>query len=114
MAAPVVWFEVKGQDTAKLQHFYQQLFAWEITDTPTEMQYGLVAQVEGGIPGGIGKAQTGPGKVTFYVQVPDIVATLAEAEMAGGSTLLPRTVMGDTILAMFSDPEGHVIGLVEG
>ena len=32
----------------------------------------------------------------------------------GGQTLMPRTDIGMIIMAQFRDPEGNVIGLVEG
>jgi uncharacterized protein len=111
MSAPVVWFEVMGQDADKLQAFYGQLFQWEFTGMGAD--YAMVAKAAEGIPGGVGKAPQGPGHVTFYVAVPDINATLAEAEAQGGQILMPRTVMPEVTLALFADPEGHVVGIVE-
>jgi hypothetical protein len=52
--------------------------------------------------------------VTFYVEVPDIKASLATIEAAGGKTIMPREVLpGMITLAIFTDPHGNVIGLVE-
>jgi predicted enzyme related to lactoylglutathione lyase len=51
--------------------------------------------------------------VTFYVETPDITATLADVERLGGRVVLPRTVMPDVTLGIFEDAEGHTIGLVE-
>jgi len=49
------------------------------------------------------------------VQVPDVEATLAKAEELGGTrTMGPETVMGTMVLGMLTDPEGHVIGLIQG
>ena len=53
-------------------------------------------------------------RATFYVQVPSIADTLDKAATMGGQTLMPRTDIGMIIMAQFRDPEGNVIGLVEG
>jgi len=50
--------------------------------------------------------------VTFYVQVDDLAAYLAKAERLGGKTLLPpMPVPGVGSIALFTDPESHIIGL---
>jgi uncharacterized protein len=52
--------------------------------------------------------------VTFYVEVPDVEAALAKAESLGGSRMMgPEEVMGGVEIALFNDPEGHVVGLVK-
>lgn len=112
MSNHVTWFEVTGQDAASLRQFYAGLFGWKY-QIPTGMDYGMTDCADTGIAGGVGKAMQGPGGVTFYVTVDDINATLSQAEAAGGKTLMPRTEMPDVTLAMFADPEGHAIGLVE-
>jgi uncharacterized protein len=114
MAHPVMWFEVLGKDGDKLQQFYAGLFGWKIAaDNP--MKYGMVDTGEKrGIPGGVG--QTIPGTrswVTFYVETPDVAASLAKAQGLGGKVVMPRTALPDVTLGVFEDPEGHVIGLVE-
>ncbi len=121
MGYPVVHFEVLGKDGAGLQAFYSQLFGWEM-DTNNPMGYGTV-QREGntlpdgtGIGGGVGPAPEGySGHVTFYVQVPDAEAAMAQAEKLGGKRMMgPDEVMPGLTIAQFTDPEGHVIGLVQG
>jgi uncharacterized protein len=114
MTNPVVHFEVVGSDGARLQHFYGDLFGWKINaDNP--MNYGLVeAGSDGGIGGGIGEAQDGRGHVTFYVQVDDPQAYLDKAESLGGKTIMPvMEIPNMATFALFADPEGHVVGVVE-
>jgi len=53
----VVWFEVVGKDGAKLRSFFSSLFGWQIAESGTGMDYGLVAATNGGIGGGIGRSQ---------------------------------------------------------
>ena len=122
MGQPVVHFEVIGKDGEKLRSYYSELFGWEI-DADNEMKYGVV-QREGntnsdgiGIGGGIGGPGPDdyPGHVTFYVEVPDVEAALQKAESLGGARIFgPDTIMERMVLGQFTDPEGHVIGLVQG
>jgi predicted enzyme related to lactoylglutathione lyase len=120
MGQPVVHFEVIGKDPAKLQSYYGALFGWEF-DANNPMRYGLVAR-EGnvnpdgvGIGGGVGGGMEGyDGHVTFYVEVPDVEAALAEAESLGGTRMMgPDEPMEGLVVGLFNDPEGHVVGLVQ-
>ena len=88
MHGKVIWFEVMGQDAKKLQAFYSQLFGWDLNPGPGWPDYGMldVPEEGGGIAGGIGKAPAGPGWTTFYVQVDDLDAALANVA-AGGAKL---------------------------
>ncbi|MEO8289399.1 MAG: VOC family protein [Gaiellaceae bacterium] len=114
MGNPVIHFEVVGKDGAKLQSFYGDLFDWKMkTDNP--MNYGIVDNGGEGINGGVGGTEQGDGHVTFYVQTDDIAKHLEKAESLGGKTVMPRTELGDMVtIGLFADPEGHVVGLVEG
>jgi predicted enzyme related to lactoylglutathione lyase len=120
MGQPVVHFEVIGKDGDKLRDYYGELFGWQF-DTDNPMDYGIVTRdgnvnAEGvGIGGGVAKGPDGyDGHVTFYVQVDDIEAALAKAESLGGARIFgPDAVMEGLVLGQFTDPEGHVIGLVQ-
>ena len=53
-----------------------------------------------------------PGYATFYVDVDDVEAALGEAEKLGGARLMgPEKVMEGLTIGLFSDPEGHIVGL---
>lgn len=64
---------------------------------------------------GVGAAQGGgDGHVTFYVEVEDPAQALARINELGGRTVQePMEVPEGPTIAMFADPEGHVIGLVK-
>lgn len=114
---PVVWFEVVGKDGPALQRFYGKLFNWQISDAGDGSGYGLVQGADKGIGGGVGASPDGgPGHVTFYVEVDDPAAYLTRAEQLGGAVVLPPTEIPQFHLtfAMFTDPEGHLIGLSKG
>ena len=118
MGQPVVHFEVMGKDAAKLQSYYADLFGWQIQHQ-NPMNYGLVQHEGQGIAGGIGGihgdcVEEHPGHVTFYVEVPDVEKALVKAEELGGSRLFgPETVTEGVTLGQFTDPEGHLIGLLK-
>jgi uncharacterized protein len=98
MGAKIIHVEVAGKDGEKLQKFYGDVFGWELdTNNP-----------------GIGPSQNGgDGHVTFYVSTDDPNATLRKVEEAGGRVIMPLTeVAPETTIALFTDPEGHVIGLM--
>jgi predicted enzyme related to lactoylglutathione lyase len=120
MGQPVVHFEIIGKDGSKLQSYYSQLFGWDI-DANNPMNYGMVQRdpnvtADGvGIPGGVGQGPEGyDGHVTFYVEVPDVEAALSQAESLGGTRVMgPDRMMEGIELGQFTDPEGHLIGLVK-
>ncbi len=123
MGQPVVHFEVVGKDAKKLWDYYSNLFGWKVEamgEGPTE--YGVVSREDNvnsegvGIGGGIGSGPEGyDGHVTFYVEVPDVEAALAKAEELGGTRMMgPDKPMEGLEIGLFTDPEGHTIGVVKG
>jgi hypothetical protein len=118
MAHPVVHFEIIGQDAAKLRSFYAAAFDWDVgRPDPNLGGYALVKPAAPGhIGGGIGGGVEGyEGHVTFYVAVDDIDAALAKIGELGGTRLMgPEPLPDGARFAMIADPEGHVIGLVQG
>jgi predicted enzyme related to lactoylglutathione lyase len=113
MADKVVWFEITGKDSPKLQSFYGELFGWKV-DASNPMNYGMVEADESGIGGGIGQADNGDGHVTFYMGVDDPQSYLDKAEQLGGKTVVPVTEIPNMVtFALIADPEGHVIGVVK-
>jgi predicted enzyme related to lactoylglutathione lyase len=50
---------------------------------------------------------------TFYVQVDDPQAALDDAEKLGGKVVMPVTTIPNMVtLALFTDPEAHMVGVV--
>jgi predicted enzyme related to lactoylglutathione lyase len=112
-----VWFEVAGRDLDTLKRFYGSLFGWRIElDPAAPMPYGLVnTGAEGGIPGGVYAPGEPVGSyVSFYVAVDDLEQSLRQAETLGAKVAQPPTPLPDgNRIAMFNDPEGHRIGLIQ-
>lgn len=115
MGRPVVWFEVMGTDGEALRRFYGELFGWSF-QTVEGMDYGMVPPDDAGIGGGIGTPPPGaPSYQTFYVSVEDVEAALAQAESLGATRMVgPMEVPGGGTIGMFTDPEGHLIGVHHG
>lgn len=112
MPNPIVHFEVLGKDKAALEDFYTAVFDWQLT--PVMDEYSLVSPGSG-INGGIGKSMDGDaGHVTFYVEVAHLAETLSVVEGRGGRQLMgPTQVPNGPMIALFADPEGRVVGLVQ-
>lgn len=113
MAASVIHFEVTGKDGPALQRFYSDVFGWKL-DTNNPGGYGMVREEAHATTGGIGAAPQGTqGGVTFYVSTDDPKGTLAKVEKHGGRVVMPLTeVAPQTTIALFADPEGHIVGLM--
>jgi len=112
--AKIVHAEVVGKDGPALHKFWGEVFGWK-QNTGFPGGYAMTDSAESGIILGTGPAPDGgAGWVTFYVAVDSIDATLAKVEALGGHVVMPKfsPAPGNT-LAMFADPEGHVVGLSE-
>jgi hypothetical protein len=114
MANPVVHFEVIGKDAQALQRFYKDAFDWQME--PVMPTYAMVKAGGGrGIEGGIGSGQDANASyVSFYVEVENVDTALSKIESLGGKKIMdPMDVPNGPRIAMFTDPEGHMIGLVQ-
>jgi len=101
--------EYMTQNMARLVDFYREVFGWKKTlDTPT---YAILSPKVG--PGvGIGPAIEGQPRITNYILVKDIAATLAcvrahDLEVVQEKIEVPN--MG--WFGLFKDPDGNLIGL---
>jgi predicted enzyme related to lactoylglutathione lyase len=113
MTNPVTHFEVVGTDPTVLQEFYAKAFGWQMKPSGPSYAMALPGD-ERGINGGIGAPpEGGPPRVTFYIEVADLDATLSYIERLGGSRVTdPITIPDGPSYALFADPEGHVVGIV--
>jgi predicted enzyme related to lactoylglutathione lyase len=119
MGRPVLHFEIIGKDGDRLRSYYSELFDWDI-DASNPMSYGVVDRESNtnedgiGIGGGVAGGPEGyEGHVTIYVEVPDVEAALAKAEELGGKRVMgPDPVMEGLVIGQFTDPEGHLIGVM--
>jgi len=110
MGNAVTHFEIVGADAEALQSFYREAFGWRMQ--PAVPGYAMALTDAEGINGGVGSLRGGPSHVTVYIAVDDLAATLAKVEELGGSTVMPPLdIPGGPSIALFADPEGHVLGI---
>lgn len=106
MTAPIVFFDIAGEDAQGLMEFYSELFGWEISDNG---QFNIPAVTP--IPAAIRKD---PSEKRIYMGVENITEKLAEIDAKGGTVDAQRfDVTGVVILGLFKDPAGNPMGLVE-
>ena len=115
MGNPIVHWEFMGPDGEGLSRFYSGLFDWKTEPVEGFENYNLVSEDDAGVGGAVGTGpEQMPNYLTVYIQVDDIDGHLAKIDDAGGKTVMPRTVVPGTVtFAMFADPAGNVVGLVE-
>ena len=113
MLHPVIHWEIGGLNGEKLTRFYEDLFGWQ--PQPAGEGYWLIEPGDPGIGGGILSSPAEvPPHVTIYVHTGDLEETLERAALAGGRTVRePQPILGIGRFALFEDPEGNVIGLLE-
>lgn len=114
MGRPVVHFEIHTHQDERLRSFYSDLFGWRLGVVP-DGSYALVDTDAGGegIRGGIAASRDGVEGVMFYIAVDDIERELERIQVAGGRTLVGRSESAQVTTALFADPDGNTVGLVQ-
>lgn len=114
-ANPIVHWEIMGEDAEGQKAFYGGVFNWAFEPVEGFENYHMVASEDAGLGGAVGRGSDElPSYITFYVQVANIDYSLDEIEQAGGKTVVPRTeIPGTVTFALFNDPAGNLVGLVE-
>lgn len=113
MPNPVIRWQIISPEPDKVAGFYQELFAWKLTNANAlgyrELSCGEKSSVDGGVwpsPPGQG------GFVQLFVEVADVDECIAKAARLGAKVLVPKSVLpdGDT-MAVLLDPTGVSFGV---
>ena len=114
-AKPIVHFELMGADGDSQRDFYRDIFEWEFQNPEGFDNYHMVSAEATSLGGAVGQGnEQMPAYQTLYIQVPSIDETLAAIEATGGKAVTPRTeIPGMVTFALFNDPGGNLVGLVE-
>ena len=111
----ITHLDIPVTDTEGASAFYGDLFGWQISEIPGFEGYPMWRapnQVSGGGLAPRGEGFTQP---RSYVEVDSIEETLAKVRANGGTVLMDRQPIDATSWwAVFSDPDGNVLGLFEG
>jgi predicted enzyme related to lactoylglutathione lyase len=108
-AAPIVFFDIAGPESANLREFYSKLFGWG-SDPAANGNWSIpvTTPLQGTLRVG------DPPEKRLYVGVDDVAAKLAQIAANGGTIDAPRfEVPGVVVLGLFKDPAGNPMGLVE-
>jgi predicted enzyme related to lactoylglutathione lyase len=115
VANKITYVEFLGKDGTAQKAFYEKIFDWGTEAVPGFNDYFLVDPESSGMGAAVGQGPEDMANyVAVYIEVDSIDDHLAEITAAGGSTVMPRTVIPDVVtFAMFADPSGNVVGLLE-
>lgn len=106
MTSPIVFFDIAGPDSAAISEFYRDIFGWN-ADSTGQFSVPVMSPIDAAF-------REDPAEKRLYIGVPDITPVLEQIERAGGSIDAPRfEVPGVVVLALFRDPAGNPLGLVE-
>ncbi len=106
-AAPIVFFDLAGPESAALKDFYSKLFGWT-ADATGNLSVPVTSPLAGTVRSG------DPTEKRIYIGVDDVSAKLAEIAANGGTIDAPRfEVPGVVVLGLFKDPAGNPMALVE-
>jgi uncharacterized protein len=112
MGNPFVHLDLSCDDVGAAKKFYKNVFDWKFRDFPQMQWTGI--DVGKGVGGGMGGKQmpNQPTAWTAYVDVADVKKTIAKAQKAGATIVVPYMPVGDMgTLGVFVDPQGATIGV---
>jgi predicted enzyme related to lactoylglutathione lyase len=112
MGNPFVHLDLTTDDVTAAKKFYKSVFDWQFRDFPQMKWTGI--DVGQGVGGGMGAKQSPnqPTAWTAYVDVADVKKTMAKAQKAGATIVIPFMQVGDMgCLGVFVDPQGATMGV---
>jgi predicted enzyme related to lactoylglutathione lyase len=113
MGNPIIHWEFVVPDAEKARAFYRKIFDWRFDDKAFP---GYTIIDTGGQPGGGLTANTGApmAGLNTYFEVGDLDLTLRNVVELGGKILVqPTQIASVGSYAMFADPFGVAVGILE-
>jgi predicted enzyme related to lactoylglutathione lyase len=113
----VTSFDIAADSAERAIEFYEIVFGWKITRAAGPLDYWLVStgdESDPGIDGGIAPRKAPWQRITCFIDVDSLAATLAKIRPQSGKILQQKTVIpGEGYIAVCEDTEGNVIGIIE-
>jgi uncharacterized protein len=117
MGNAFVHTELSVDDVAAAKNFYKALFDWKLNDLgPSMGNYTMIDLGSKTSGGGITPkmSPTQPTAWLSYVEVDSVKTTIAKAEKAGATIVLPYQEIGEMgAIGVFVDPQGATLGVWE-
>lgn len=118
MTNTINWFEIPTTDLDRASRFYEVMLGISLkrehfasTDMHMAVFQGKEESVRGALIADERRKPVADGALV-YLHSPDLDASLARTEQAGGSVVMPKTDIGDPgFIALVRDTEGNVVGL---
>ncbi len=110
MPNPIVHWELMVNDVAKAMAFYRRVFDWSLDAAGEYAMIKTGGAVEGGM---MARPPSAPASLNTYFAVDDLDRTLRDVVEAGGRVLVPRTQIPPGWFAMFLDPDGIPVGILQ-
>ena len=113
----IIWHELNTTDVAGAEKFYRAITGWGVRNYENNPSYKLWTTGTVG-RGGLmllpddAKAMGAPPNWLVYIGVPDVDASVRQAESLGAKTVVPaQDIPGTGRFAIVTDPQGAVISL---
>jgi predicted enzyme related to lactoylglutathione lyase len=118
MTHTINWFEIPTTDLDRASRFYADVLGTSFkrehfagTDMHMAVFEGEQESVRGALIADKRRKPVADGALV-YLHAPDLDRSLARAEKAGGSVVMPKTDIGEPgFIALVRDTEGNVVGL---
>ena len=115
MPNPVIRWQIVSPEPGIGATFYHKLFGWEVSKANAmgyrELKTGAIPAAP--VDGGIWPSPPGQGPfVQLFIEVADVDACIAQAQLLGAKIIVPKSVLPDgDIMAVLGDPTGLPFGV---
>jgi predicted enzyme related to lactoylglutathione lyase len=117
MGNAFVHSELSVDDVAAAKKFYKAIFNWKLQDLGPSMGNYVMIDVGSKTSGGGITPKMSPTQPTgwlSYVEVDSVKTTIAKAEKAGATVMVPfQEIGGMGAIGVFVDPQGAALGVWE-
>jgi predicted enzyme related to lactoylglutathione lyase len=112
MPHPVIHTEIRSENPDATREFFAALFGWKVASEGGFPGYTFIdTGTEDGPAVAISPRQGGEDEVLFFVAVENVAETLKRAEELGGTIVQPVQEVPGVSFGVFSDAQGHKVGV---